>query len=142
MKTNQISFLIITVITLLSGLGCKKYPDGPLISLRSKTERVANNWKIGQALDNGHDVTSDYNRYQLNLTKSGSASLSAKYKFLGIDYEYVTTGTWAFVSNNEKISFDFDNNDADAVYQILRLKEVEMWLKKDGGTLEFHFVPQ
>ncbi len=139
MKRNKI-ILSLIIIIVLSIASCKKYPDGPFLSLRSKTERVANAWRVGQAIDNGSDVTSDYNKYELTTTKGGNASLSAKYKFLGINYEYVTNGTWVFVSDKEKISFNFENDDADAVYQILKLKEDEMWLKKDGGTLELHLV--
>ncbi|HEY0029202.1 MAG TPA: hypothetical protein VGC65_00475 [Bacteroidia bacterium] len=141
MKTKQLLFAMAAII-LLSVTACKKYPEGPAISLRSKAERVANNWKVSQAMENGADVTTDYNRYELDLTKDGHASLSAKYKFLGVDYEYVTNGNWTFTSSKEKISFDFDNNSADGVYEILKLKEEEMWLKEDGKSLELHFVPR
>jgi len=139
MKKGKI-LLSMAAILLFSVVGCKKYPDGPLLSVRSKSERVANNWKVGQAFDNGKDVTSDYDRYELSLTKSGSASLSAKYVVLASTFEYVTNGTWSFVSSKEKISFDFDNNEADGVYEILKLEEEEMWLKKDGGSVELHYV--
>jgi len=139
MKTKQIILSLITV-TLLSVSSCKKYPDGPGFSLRTKTSRVVNNWKIVQAFDNGKEVTSDYNKYELSLTKTGKASLAVKYVILGLNFEYVTNGTWAFVSNKEKISFDFENNDADKVYKILKLEEDEMWLKEDTGTLELHYV--
>lgn len=137
MKRHILPLCIIFIICFTA---CKKYPDGPAFSLRSKTERVANSWKVGQALDSGSDVTSDYNKYELDLGKSGSANLSVEYTFLGNKYKYTTTGRWAFVSNKEKLSFDFDNDDADGVYTILRLKEDEMWIKKDGGTVELHLV--
>ena len=139
MKTKQI-ILAVACIFIVSLSACNKYKDGPLISLRSKTERVANNWKVAQALDDGKDVTSDYNKYELSLTKNGSASLSANFTFLGGKYEYITDGTWDFTSNKEKLSFNFSNDDADGVYKILKLKEDEMWIKKDGGTLELHYV--
>jgi len=103
---------------------------------------VANNWRIAEALNNGNDVTSDYNKYELDLTKEGGASLSAKYVIFGTTYEYTTSGTWTFVSDKEKISFNFDNDNADGVYRILKLKEKEMWLRQESGTMEYHFVPQ
>ncbi len=140
MKTNQ--KLLLMLVVLFSLTSCKKYEDGPFIDFHSKTERVANSWKISQATDNGNNITSDYNKYDLNLLKNGTASLVANYKFLGVDYELTTDGTWTFLDDNEKLSFDFDNNDADGIYKILRLKEDEMWLKKDAGTLELHFVNQ
>lgn len=139
MKTKQILLSSIAIM-MLSIIGCKKYPDGPEYSLLTKKERVANDWKIAQVYDNGKDVTSDYSKYELSLRKSGAATLSAKFVILGSNFEYVTEGTWAFVSDKAKLSFDFDNNNADKVYQILKLKEDEMWLKEDAGTLEIHYV--
>jgi hypothetical protein len=128
---------------LLSITACTKYPDGPAISLRSRTERIANNWKIGQAFNSsGGDVTSGYTKYQLNLSHTGSASLYANYQVFGTTYTYSTNGTWAFVNDESKISFVYSNNDANGVYQILKLKETELWLKKDDGSLELHLVPQ
>jgi hypothetical protein len=136
MKNLIISIFILGLFTI----ACKKYPEDPFISFRSKTERVSNNWKVGQAYDNGNDVTSDYNIYELSLARDSKASLVAKYTFMGTDYAFTTEGSWSFVSDKEKISFNFDNDNADGVYLILKLKENEMWLKKDGGTLELHFV--
>lgn len=141
MKTKHILAPLIFII-FLSLTSCKKYPNGPAFSLLTKKERVSNNWKVAQAFDNGTEVTSDYNKYELNLTKSGNASLSAKYSIFGTNFEYVTNGKWLFVSEKEKLSFDFDNNDADKVYKILKLEEEEMWIKEDAGSLELHLVTQ
>lgn len=113
-----------------------------MLSLRTKTQRVANDWKVVQALDDGKNVTSDYNQFELSLSKGGSAKLSAEYTLLGNKISYSTNGTWSFVSNKEKISFDFENNSADGVYTILRLTKDEMWLKEDGETVELHFAPR
>ena len=142
-KVRPVLHMLIAALVLLNftTIGCSKYKDGPIISLRSKTERVANNWKVGEAFDNGRDVTSDFSRYNLNLTKGGRATLTAKYKFNGGDLDYNTSGTWKFVSDQQKISLDVGNNDAKGLYEILRLKMDDMWLKKDGGTLELHLVP-
>jgi len=141
MTIRKGKFLLSVVLLLLVTVaGCKKYPDGPLVSLRSKKERVANNWKVGQAFENGNDVTSDYTKYELDLTKGGEASLSAIYVVLGATFEFVTSGNWTLVSDNEKLYFDFDNNDGDATYSILKLEEDDMWLKKDGDSVELHLV--
>ena len=142
MNMKQVKFFLSAalVVILISVTGCQKYPEGPLVSLRTKTERVANQWKVAQALDNGSDVTSSYNMFELRLTKKGGATLSIKYTALGATLEYTTEGQWSFVNNKEKISFDYDNNDADRVYRILKLEEEEMWLKEDNGNIELHFV--
>lgn len=133
----------ITALIMVSGLlvfGCQDYPEGPSVSLIPKADRVGNDWKVGEALDNGTNVTADYSRYELDLTPGGAATLTAQYTLLGIAYDFVTNGTWAFVSDEKKISFDFANDQADGVYEILKLETNDMWLKEDGGTLELHFV--
>lgn len=135
----------ITVLIMLSGLlafGCEDYPDGPAISLIPKADRVGNDWKVAEALDNGTNVTADYTRYELDLTEDGAATLTAQYTLLGMEYDFVSNGVWIFMSDEEKISFDFDNNLADGIYEILKLESSDMWLKQDGGTLELHFIPR
>ena len=120
---------------------CKKYEDGPSLSLRSRKERVANDWRIDKAMNNGNDVTSDFNNYLVKFGKGGEASLIAKYHFLGTDYEFTTNGTWSFESNDDKIKVDYENNSADATYLIMRLKETEFWVRQEGNDLELHLVP-
>lgn len=140
LKSKITMFISVVAIALFAFTSCDTYPEGPLISLVSKTDRVANNWKVAQALNDGKDVTANFNQYELNLAKNGTAELIAKYLFLGVNFEYTTNGSWNFVSDSEKISFNYENDNADGVYQILKLKENEMWLKEDGGTLELHYV--
>ncbi|MCD6065573.1 MAG: hypothetical protein K0S33_399 [Bacteroidetes bacterium] len=132
-------------IVLLAGLitaSCKKYDNGPGLSLRSKKERVANTWRIAQVTDDGNDVTDDYESYRLTLTKSGSADLYIRYTFIGGSYEVTTGGTWVFQDKKEQLYLNFDNDDADATYRITKLKEDEMWLRDDADNLEIHLIPQ
>ena len=37
--------------------------------------------------------------------------------------------------------FDFGNDAADETYEILRLKETELWLREKDGDLELQLVP-
>ena len=136
------------VIISISMLGvfflssCKKYDDGPAISLRSKKERIANDWRIDKAFDNGNDVTNSFDQYEVSFSKEGSANLTAHYSFFGIDYDYTTSGTWDLENNNEKIRVDYETDAADANYFILRLKEKELWVREEGTNLELHLIPR
>lgn len=127
-------FLFAVAFTLSS---CK-YEDGPAISLRSKKERVANVWVIEKAYEDGNDVTSDYDQYELNLDKDGNASLTADYEIGGSTFSFTTKGNWIFENNKNDIRFDFDDDDADDIYEILRLKENEFWIKEKSGSEELH----
>ena len=135
--------VILSVFVIISCMAssCKKYDDGPAISLRSKSERIANNWRVEKAIDNGNDVSGNFDRYDVSFTKSGDASLTAQYSFLGIEYNYTTTGKWRFESDTEKLVVDYEDNSADATYFILRLKEKELWVRQENTNLELHLVP-
>jgi hypothetical protein len=141
MNTIKISILF-TVLILLALTSCNKYEDGPVLSFVSRNERVANTWKMDKAIDNGLDVTSSYDRYIVTLTKSGSASFTAHFSLLSLEYDYVTNGTWSFESNDDKLKLDYENDLVDATYVILKLKEKELWLRQENAELELHLAPE
>lgn len=122
--------------------GCNKYDDGPVFSLRSREERIANTWRVESAKDGGNDVTSSFTQYELRLTKGHDAALQADYELGSLTFSFQTTGTWYFENDDEDVRLDFEDNEADETYQILRLKEKELWLRKKGDDLELHLVPR
>lgn len=118
---------------------CSKYEDGPAISLVSKLERVANDWEIEKAERNGDNVTEDYDQYELYLDDDYSARLVARYTSDNITFVYETDGSWEFNNDKEELALDFDNDDADSEYIILRLTSNEMWLQDKSDDTELHF---
>jgi hypothetical protein len=129
-------------IAVLLLVACEKNTRNFLFGVPSKTEQLARNWMIAQVTDNGNDVTFDYDRYSLNFSEKGEVNLLANFKVRRSSYEYNTIGTWFFLNNHKKLLLDFENNNADGVYHILKLQEEEIWLKKEGEPLELHFVSQ
>ena len=132
-----------TTIAILIGLplffsSCKKYEEGPALSLRSKKERVANTWEIEKAYDDGEDVTDNYDQFELQMLNNNEATLVAIYTYGDFTFEYVTNGYWSFDNNKEDLVLDFEDDNADERYQILRLKEDELWLREKGDDLELH----
>ncbi|MBK8615493.1 MAG: hypothetical protein IPN85_19020 [Flavobacteriales bacterium] len=136
-----VSILAISALGTLS-TGCGKYEDGPDFSLRSRASRIANTWKVESARKGGDDVTSSFTQYELNMTKDGDATLTANYELGDVTFEYATNGTWDLENKDEDLKLDFENNDADETYNILRLKEEELWLREKGGDLELHLEPK
>ena len=142
---KKISLLF--VITSIVLIACKKYPDGPAISLRSKTERLSNSWQMAQVLEGGVDKTSDYqfafNGYNLIIENDGNYSYN--YKALGV-VPISETGKWAFNSDKTKVIFDpSSNNNGNNELKILRLMEEDLWLldeDNNGAVTEFHFSPK
>lgn len=133
--------LALAAVALLA-MGCKKYDDGPGISLVPRTERVANTWVIERATADGDDVTSSYDQYVLSLTTDGAATLDAEYTVFGVDVSTETTGTWAFANDQEQLVLDFEEDLADGTYIINRLTQTELWLRKVGEDLELRLREQ
>ena len=142
MKILKNLSICLGIALMSTPISCKKYEDGPLLSLRSKKERVANTWKIFAAYEDGQDVSDNYDQYEIEFDISGDARLEATYTFSNVTYSTETDGTWEFNNDKENISIDMEDDSADETYQILKLKEDELWLRELGGEVELHFEPK
>src|SRR6185503_2261050 len=109
MKTQIVKTAVLFFLTVLFVAGCRKYEAGPDVSLLSRKDRVANHWIIQYAYEGNKDATSEYDQYELFLTKDGAAELHANYYFFGTHYQTVTTGTWNFTNNDANIRFDYQD---------------------------------
>jgi hypothetical protein len=138
------SGLRLFILTLPS---CKKYEDGPLISIHSKTKRVSNEWRLEEKFLNGVEQPLDDDDYRFRIT----------FKEDGTCYKTTTNGssstsrvgTWNFVNDKEVIRTYFvytyfaTTVTEETFYTILRLKEKELWVREtrsNGDVYEFRFV--
>ena len=120
------------VVALISFTSCKKYDEGPTLSLKSKKARVANEWKIEYAYNiyHGRVVTQDY--------EGETWEFDSKGEFIERDNGVIDkSGTWEFISNKESLQIT-KPNDID-YYDILKLKDKEMWLIDNKE--ELHLIP-
>jgi hypothetical protein len=131
---------LLGLLAVLPLTGCKKYPDGPGVSIVSKKMRVENTWIVAKATEDGQDVSSSYDPYTLTLTRDGDATLEADYFFFGVHYVVITNGTWTFLNDAMNIMFDFEDDSQDAEYQILRLTDDQFWLRRVGADLELQLA--
>ncbi len=129
--------LSLLFLILLSS--CKKYPDGPALSLRSKKERLSNTWHINKYYYNNEDKTGDaqylFADYTLVINKNGTYSLSfhTKVYFLTVlilDTPSSESGKWAFNDDKSFVNFtpetSTNSNASSSSYKILMLKEKEL----------------
>ena len=135
MKTKNILFGILVIASSLTS--CKKYPDGPSISFRSRIERVANTWKMEQVMLNGSDVTSNFTN--TNYTETYDKSENYSYS----STEESGSGKWSFENNDMQIKRQGVSGQPTLDLTILRLKENSFWYKYTDGNdnYEFHLVP-
>src|SRR4051812_28988231 len=101
MKRLSTYFFIVAIIFSVAFVSCKKYPEGPAFSLRSKKARLSNTWKIEQYKFNGVDSTSFaknhlFNGYFLNINKNGEYSFSYNLLIGSLSFAFNETGTWTF----------------------------------------------
>ncbi len=127
---------------------CKKYEEGPALSLRTKKARMANNWKVDKFLVNGVDKTSDYRllviRESLEFFRSGQFQYSEVSNWSWAVPYY--TGKWELEDKKEHLSLTSDDASVDyREFKILKLKNDELWLQrtaKADSVVEFHYIPQ
>lgn len=129
---------IIPILLLIGAslAGCKKYEEGPSLSLRSRTARVANTWKVESYTINGTDNTSllvNIN-YLETYDKDGNYSYSSS--------AGTGTGRWEFQSDDMEIKRSGVSSQSTETLVILRLKEKEFWYYYlDGNDRhEFHLA--
>jgi len=133
--------IMMALVAAATFTSCQKYDDGPFFSLRTREERIANTWKVEKAMNGDNDITSSFEQYELKLKKNRDATLTAQYALGSLSFEFATSGTWDFENSSEDVRFDFENDAADETYEILRLKETELWLREKDGDLELRLVP-
>lgn len=136
-NTNAIIFAIIGILAMTPLTSCKKYEDGPYVSLASKTSRVANSWKVEKATEGGKDKTADYKDVRITFTKEGAYTIVSGNGFFGS----ASSGTWTFINEKEDIQTTSDPAFGVSVvtkYHILKLTQNHLWVT--SGDTEFHLI--
>lgn len=137
MKSNlKISlFLFVFAGFMLAGFeSCNKYPEGPAFSLRTRTQRVANTWKVENYKVNNDDYTSLVADYTETFSKDGNYSYSWG--------SFAGTGTWNFENKDAEIQLNGISNQSSHRLIILKLEEKTFWYYYMDGNdrKEFHLI--
>lgn len=135
MKLKLTTIIIILAALLMPTIqSCKKYPDGPTFSLRSRAERVANTWKVENYKINGNDFTSLVSSYTETFTKNGAYT----YSWGILD----GSGTWSFQNKDTEIQIVGSDNQTSRRLTILKLEEKSFWYSYMEGNdkHELHLV--
>lgn len=138
MKTKKTSLAIglavIFALTIPAIQSCKKYEEGPVFSVRSRAERVANTWKVENYKINGTDFTSLVSGYSETFTKKGAYSYS--WSILS------GTGTWKFQNSDTEIKLNGSDGQSSRTLVILKLEEKAFWYYyMDGNDRnELHLI--
>ncbi len=135
------SFFAILILLIVAG--CKKYDDGPLLSMYSKAERMSGMFTFHKITQNDTVTTADYNGQYIQFTKNGEF-----YWFLETDtvtYEQKANfGIWEFTNDKERIYMEFYNDTSimPIDWKINRLTYSDVWLEAttEDGWLEWELA--
>ncbi len=116
---------------------CKKYEEGPGISLRTKKERLANVWKYESVTaSDGLEHTDEFEARVITIKNDFTYSTSDQ-------EQTVIEGMWQFGEKKKSIILSNHSGIVDE-WLILRLTEKEFWVIDEGEygpTAEYHLVP-
>jgi hypothetical protein len=120
--------LMVAVCTIISLSGCKKYEDGPGLSLSSKKSRVVANWEFKKVKVSSVDVTSAFLDYTWEIKKDGQFNM--------VSNGNIDHGKWDFALDKEALDFRYDDGAIER-YNIKRLTAKDLWMEfiDSGDTL-------
>lgn len=128
--------LILLSAVLFSLCSCNKYDEGPAFSLRTKTFRATDNWKVAHAEKNGNDVTTSI-RMSVNLKDDGSMIYKDTIATSSGDSISLRSGVWEFDHDAENLLLVFTDpgggNVSARIWYILRLTVGELWVTEQVG---------
>jgi len=128
--------LIIYLVLLLMVAGaCKKYDEGPWMSLRTKEKRLCQEWEIDKYLLNSED-TSFFKEQNWTFKKNGDFLIYINYGSTEAQGEYF----WRWADNKENIEVKIIENKSKSNFlfqQLNKNKKADDWTKFQIKKLKF-----
>lgn len=121
------SFILLAFI--LTHFSCKKYEEGPAVSLRTKKARITGDWTMEAILRDGKDVTNTI--YVKNTLMDYHVIFEKDGRFVGVG-NAMSAGSWEFGKKKETLVLKTEPGNTVESYFILRLTEKELWLAGPG----------
>ena len=112
---------------------CKKYPDGPSLSLASKKARLAGEWEL---VDASFPIPNSLELF-MEFAKDGDFEWTFKYVYYGFPFSYTSKGDWEFSSDKESLRIDVDGDKYD--WEIKRLSNKELWFEDQDDKEDYEF---
>lgn len=129
MKIENNLLMAAALVTVVNFSSCKKYEDGPSLSLRTKKSRLTGEWEVVRV----GNQSFPYNGYSLEMEFDKDGDLDFKYSYGTYSYSY--KGDWEFSGDKEELELSFDGQITD--FEILRLTNKELWLEEPNSNQEW-----
>lgn len=156
--TNPMKKILLLTIIASMFFACKKYEDGPTISLRTKEKRLVGKWELTESNidsitqvaeiviefeDDGTASLTPFIKTNSPISIGGNISMNAEWKWtykkegiqMSVDTKSITDLLIGF-----DIPFDIDPSylqmiQSEYEFEIMRLTNKELWLKYDGDKI-------
>lgn len=135
-------------VSLVSVLlvACTKYENGPDFTLKSKKERLSNNWTLNEAIrvsgDDARPFHEIYPAWQFNIGEDETYTMFYR---PGENEHYTEKGHWKFSGDKLHFTTSCDSG-VETEYHILRLAHNELWVRftdsNSGNEWELHLFPK
>lgn len=133
---KKIKFLLIALIlgTAVSTCltSCKKGTDDPVISLKTRNDRITNTWELLKYEKNGETQDLEGTTYTYVIRDNGSVTRTVEGDIFGFPTSTESNGTWSFINDDEDLRLDFSSETT--IYNIQRLATKELWLREVNGS--------
>lgn len=123
-------YLVSAVFFIQLFIGCKKYEEGPLISLRGKKSRITNEWKLEKQIENKTGESKQFSEVIWDIRRDNSIIQTSS----GNTYK----SEWSFNGSKEELIVTYNPTGSSTVWEIIKLKTNSLWVK--GEFYELHFV--
>jgi hypothetical protein len=132
MKAKQLLLILVAFLFVtITITGCKKYEDGPTISLQFKSWRLANTWKVDETIIGG---VSQAGSDDYTIQIKGDGTVISKWTSGGTSFSSETEWEWG----DKKETVKFIDGSFTTEVTILRLTSSEFWYENADGTVETH----
>lgn len=122
----------ILCLSLFAITSCKKYKDGPYVSIWSRKERIEGKWVVNYAEKNQQELTAEYNDLVWEFTRN--------YSVIETTDTSKINGIWGTMTNDKDFVIDYDNGTR-SIYEIIRLTRKDFWVRNRKSDLIFHLKP-
>lgn len=138
MKKKLLSISLIALIGLgaVATPSCKKYEEGPSISLKSKKARLRGKWKEDKYIDSdGTEVKAD-GYSQVEFKKGGDMTTSSTDPSFSFSFD----GTWKFSDDKKNLitTFSVLGSNQTSTQEIILLKNDQFAVKDTDGAKTYY----
>ncbi len=134
MRNFKILTTAILMATALTATftACKKGTEDPAVSLRTRNDRFTNTWTLTKYEKNGATQDLTGATYIYNVYTEGTLKQTIEGSVFGFPTRTVNDGTWSFLNDDEDVKIKIGSDET--IYNINRLANKELWLKRVSGT--------